>query len=98
MDIWMSVRTNRWMNDWINFWVNVCVGCLLVVDLLGLWRGVKPVSQATINKHRTHIFTQPCIQSSIHSTFPTYSHPHIHSPTHSSTHPCIHMHDALTNG
>jgi len=24
--------------------VNVCVGRLLVVDLLGLWRGVKPVS------------------------------------------------------
>ena len=32
------------MDDLIHGWVNVCVGRLLVVDLLGLWRGVKPVS------------------------------------------------------
>ena len=46
MDEWVSGRTNGWkdgrMDDWMHGWVNVCVGCLLVVDLLGLWRGVKP--------------------------------------------------------
>ena len=39
-----DVRLDGWVGDWIRDWPNVCVGCLLVVDLLGLWRGVKPVS------------------------------------------------------
>jgi len=44
MDVWMSARMDGWMDDWMHDWVNVCVRFLLVVDLLGLWRGVKPVS------------------------------------------------------
>jgi len=42
--VWVSVRTDGGMDEWMHGWVNVCVGRLLVVDLLGLWRGVKPVS------------------------------------------------------
>ena len=40
--------TDGWLNGWLIGcmvgWLNVCVVCLLVVglDLLGLWRGVKP--------------------------------------------------------
>ena len=33
-----------WMDEWVHGWLSVCIGCLLVVDLLGLWRGVMPVS------------------------------------------------------
>ena len=44
MDGWVSGRTDDWMDGWLDGWLDecVCVGCLLVVDLLGLWRGVKP--------------------------------------------------------
>ena len=41
MDGWMDEWMDGWMDDWMHVWVNVCVGCLLVVDLPGLWRGVK---------------------------------------------------------
>jgi len=33
--------TDGWLDDWMHGWLNVCVGCLLVVDLLGLWRVVR---------------------------------------------------------
>src|SRR6218665_500734 len=96
MDVWASVRTDGWMDNWMHGWLSVVV-CLLVVDLLGLWRGVKPVSLSAgglwrgfisrkpllLLTSKQHTIAQPCIQSSI---LP-YTRPPIHSPTH----PCIHM-------
>jgi len=41
---WVYGRMVEWMDDWVHGWLSVCVVCLLVVDLLGLWRGVRPVS------------------------------------------------------
>jgi len=49
MDVWwVSVRTYGWMDDCMHGCLSVCVGFLLVVDLLGLWRGVKPVSLSAV--------------------------------------------------
>ena len=45
MSVRVSGRSDGWRDDWMHGWLKVCVGCLLVVDLLGLWRGVKPVSR-----------------------------------------------------
>ena len=42
MNVWVNIQTDGLMDDWKHDWLNVCVGCLLVVDLLGIWRGVKP--------------------------------------------------------
>jgi len=42
VDVGVSGQTDGWMDDWMHGWLTVCVGCWLVVDLLGLWRGVKP--------------------------------------------------------
>src|SRR6218665_2672987 len=97
---WMCGRVHgrkvRWVGDWVHDWMNACVRCLLVVDLLGLWRGVKPVSlsagwplagiylpqtQATTNKRlNKHIHHHALI---IHPPNP----PSVHSPTHPFTRP-----------
>ena len=46
MDVWMSVRTYGLMDCGLDAWFGECVCWLLVsiLDLLGLWCGVKPVS------------------------------------------------------
>src|SRR6218665_1939522 len=31
MNVWVSVRTDDWMDNWMHDWENVGVGCLLVV-------------------------------------------------------------------
>ena len=38
---WVYGEMVEWIDEWMHGWLNVCVGCLLVADLLGLWRGVK---------------------------------------------------------
>jgi len=37
-----------WMDDCMHGCLSVCVRLLLVVDLLGRWRGVKPVSLSAV--------------------------------------------------
>src|SRR6218665_2239789 len=81
------------MVQWMYGWLSVCVGCLLVGDLLGLWRGVKPRKPIGRGLWRGLISRKPKILLTInqhtHSPnhasdgYPTirqYTHPHIHSP------------------
>src|SRR6218665_1942331 len=86
----------EWKDVWMHGWLSVCVGCLLVVEMLGLWRGLisrKPKLLLTINQHThspTHAFNYPSINHPpVHSPTHPFTHPFIHPPSHSSTHPFL---------
>src|SRR6218665_892702 len=86
--------------------MNACVSCLLVVDLLGLWRGVKPVSLRQGGLWRGFISRKPklLLTNDQHTHSPSHAliiyppnPPSVHSPTnpftrpiHSPTHPFTH--------
>src|SRR6218665_93194 len=87
--MWVSGRTDGWVDGWMHGWLNVCVcvGCLLVVDLLGLWRGVKPVSlyrqwglwRGLISRKPKLLLTvnqQTHINQTTHPIIRPFSHPH----------------------
>src|SRR6218665_3882103 len=70
-----------WMENLMHGWVNVCVDYLLVVDLLGLWRGAKPVSLWAGALWRGLISRKPKLLLTTNQ--------HTHSPIHASNHPFI---------
>src|SRR6218665_2357661 len=98
MDVWwVSVRTYGWMDDCMHGCLSVCVRFFLVVDLLGLWRGVisrKPKLLLTNdeqthspNHASNHAFIQPSVRILTYISI----HPPFHPPTHPFTHTSIHL-------
>src|SRR6218665_2162806 len=77
-------RMVGWMDDWMHGWLNVCVGCLLIVDLLGLWRGVKPVSLSAGGLWRGFISRKPLLLLTVNQHTHTLTKPRIQSSFQSS--------------
>src|SRR6218665_57326 len=103
MDVWVSVRTDGWMDDWMHGWGNFCF-CFFFLFYLpgpktpkpnkqgGLWRELiprKPELLLTISQ-QTHLPNHASNHPPIQPSVCTLTHTSIHPSIHSITHLFIH--------